>query len=630
MSNGPTFSGSAEQRALAEQIFKLMAMQGRFFAADAPIRQTLTNLAEFLAAQRKADPASVAQEIDAALRENTAVFAREERDGEVLYVTARTGAYQPRQPDTRHMFRQRLHEPENPLPVDDISVVVTTTRPALTTIEPVFISDYWQQQAGLTPVPTSDEAASAPAEVPEVAEVAAEEELIQVAPEDVAAVVPAARPAPQPPPPAPAIPINTVITLPNGLQVDLRRPVDELLAQHGNTLQSQLRQAIESDPLRRLVTFGSQAFPEAGVAGFGKNDLRRIRDYLMETGEPLLDTQIIADIFYHNPRQADYEAFRFALNYRLSRERDFEFVGVEGARLWSARGLPPIGTKRVKANEMGNLAGYIEEGFDDSLAEQSADQIRRSGSLSHILTFFEWEYGVLPLTRALAALMPSPMLHDQRTAVLRFDLPQHYTSALVELRYPTGNRGGWIQGLEVVFHDYLIHGALITLARTDDPHVFSLTYEEAPETTERVLVLDETKKTPKYAFANVTFACAVDSDLLVSQAQYGRIRNLKAFPMNERRKGTEMLEHVAETIGAPIGTRAEPRYRITERELFVGLNALRPASREYLAHLLAEDDRFEKDEENEATWFFTPAPQDVPEDEAEDEDEDEDYYDDDE
>jgi hypothetical protein len=631
MSNGPTFSGNADQRTLAEQVFRIMATQGRFYAADAPIRQTLTNLADFFAAQRKADAAGVAQEIDAALRANTPSFAREEQDGEVVYITARTGAYQPRQVDNKHMFRQRLHEPENPLPVDDISVVVTTTRPALTTIEPVFISDYWQQQAGLTPMPhAEDEVADELVAADEEAETeapAVDERLIEVAPADVATVAPTPQPAAQPAPaPAPAptpaptpaaVPVNTVITLPNGLQVDLRRPVDELLGQHGNTLQSQLRQAIENDPLRRLVTFGNQAFPEAGVASFGKNDLRRIRDYLMETGEPLLDTQLIADIFYHNPRQSDYEAFRFALNYRLSREKDFEFVGVEGARLWSARGLPPIGTKRVKANEMGNLTGYLEEGFDDSLVEQNADSIRKSGSLSHVLTFFEWEYGVLPLTRALAALLPTPMLHDQRTAVLRFDLPQHYTSTLVELRYPTGNRGGWVQGLEAVFHDYLVHGALITLTRTDDSHVFSLTYEEAPEATERVLVLDETKKTPKYAFANLTFAAGVDTDMLVSQAQLGRARNLKAFPMNERRKGAEMLEHVAETIGAPVGTRTEPRYRITEKELFVGLNALRPASREYLVHLLNDGERFEKDEENQATWFYTPAPEDVVDDEDE-------------
>ena len=55
MSENPTFTGNAEQRALAEQVFQIMKTQGAFFAADAPIRQTLANLADFFAAQRKAD-----------------------------------------------------------------------------------------------------------------------------------------------------------------------------------------------------------------------------------------------------------------------------------------------------------------------------------------------------------------------------------------------------------------------------------------------------------------------------------------------------------------------------------------------------------------------------------------------
>src|SRR6185295_11545335 len=91
------------------------------------------------------------------LSKNHAVFAREEHEDDVIYVISRLGVYRARQDDNTHMFKRRLYEPEKPLPVDDISVVVTTTRPALTTVEPVFISDYWQQQAGLTPVlPPSD------------------------------------------------------------------------------------------------------------------------------------------------------------------------------------------------------------------------------------------------------------------------------------------------------------------------------------------------------------------------------------------------------------------------------------------------------------------------------------------
>ena len=138
-----------------------------------------------------------------------------------------------------------------------------------------------------------------------------------------------------------------------------------------------------------------------------------------------------------------------------------------------------------------------------SLAEQSADAIRKTGTLSHILTFFEWEYGVLPYSKALAALLPTALLTDQRTAVLRIESPQHYTSALAELRFPTGNRGGWVQGLEDFFHQHLVPGALITLSRTAEPHIFTLTYEEQPEQQDRLLVLDEKKN--KLAFANVSY-----------------------------------------------------------------------------------------------------------------------------
>jgi hypothetical protein len=533
-----------------------------------------------------------------------------------MYVVSRLGTYRPRQDDNKHMFRQRLYEPDNPLPVDDISVVVTTTRPALTTVEPVFISDYWQQQAGLTPVGADGELEEVveleePVELAPVVEEQAEPEEVAEEAAPVAEKLAAASAGIQ----------NTVITLSNGVQIDLRRPVADLMAQYGPTLLAQFRAALESDPLRRIVTFGNDAFPEAAVESFGKNDLRRIRDYLIETGEPMLDTQIIADIFYHNPRQNDYETFRFALDYRLSREKDFEFVGVEGARLWSTKGMPAIGTKRVKASEMGQLTGYLEEGFDDSTADQSAESIRSTGTLSHVLTFFEWEYGILPYTKALAALLPTTLLPDQRTAVLRFESPQHYSSTLTELRYPTGNRGGWLQGLEEFFHEHLVPGALITLSRTAEPHIFTLTYEEQPETTDRLLVLDEKKN--KLAFANVTYYSAVDQDMLVNQQQYGRLRNLKSLPMSDRRKGDVTLEHVFETVGEPVGTRSEPRYEATDAQLYVALNVLRPASREYLSHLLSEDDEFEQDGER---WSYAPPPVEI----DEDEDQDEDLYDDDE
>ncbi len=606
-----TFSGSTEQQSLAQDVFRIMTVQGSLFAIDAPIRQSLTNLADFFASQRKTDRDAIASDIEAALSANADIFQREERDGEIFFVTSRKGRYVPRKEDTIHTFKRRLYEPDNPLPIDDISVVVTTTRPALTTVEPVFISDYWQRQVGLAPMPSDELEAS---EADDVSAAPVSDDQVAVANDEQGEDAPVAVEAPVAP--VSNLP-STVMTLPNGLQVDLRRPVADLLTQHSNTLTNQLRQVLEADPLRRIVLFGNDAYPEAQIANFGKNDLRRIRDYILESQEPLLDTQIIADVFYHNPRQPDYEAFRFAINYRLSREKDFEFVGVDGARLWSAKGLPSMGSKRVKASEMGQIAGYLEEGFDDSLKDQSADGIRKNGSLSHVLSFFEWEYGILPFTRAMAALLPAPLLPDQRTATLRFESPQHYTSLLVELRYPTGNRGGWIAGLEGFFHDHLVPGALITLARTDDPHSFTLSYEEQPETEERMLVLDDRKN--KFAFENVSFYCMVDPDRLPTQQQYGRLRNLKSLPMSDRRKSEQVIEHVFEALGEPVGSRSEPRYRATPETLLMGMNVLRPASASFVQHLLKDGEYFTDDGD---TWLYNPPPK-VREDSDDDEYDDE-------
>ena len=122
----------------------------------------------------------------------------------------------------------------------------------------------------------------------------------------------------------------------------------------------------------------------------------------------------------------------------------------------------------------------------------------------------------------------------------------------------------------------------------------------------------------------MTYYCALDEDLLINQQQYARLRNLKSLPMSERRKADVTLEHVFETVGDPVGTRSEPRYQATAGELFAALNVLRPASREYLNHLLADGDLFENS--GGATWAYSPPPAEV----NEEEDEDEGYYDDDE
>ncbi|RRR77134.1 MAG: hypothetical protein EI684_01875 [Candidatus Viridilinea halotolerans] len=666
---------ATDQHALADEIFRLMVAQGSLFAFDAPIRQSLANLTTFMAQTHQRDEAAMAAALDAALRDD-ARFIREQLDDQVIFVTSRQGAYVPRNDADTHSFKQRLHEPDYPLPVDDISVVVSTSRPAITTVEPVFISDYWQIQANEVFAAEDQEAeghsimevapvaleSDVPIEVEVVPELVAEHELlvepelpaalpepvvaaepVQISePEFVAAPEPevapvvaelptppvvepvavAPPPAPEPevapPAPRPLYERAAVFTLPDGMSIDLRRPIDEIIAEHGSLLRQALNEKIEQDPLRRIVSFGSRFFPDANVINLGKNDLRKIRDYITERGEPLLDSELIADVFYHNARQSDYEGWLFSINYRLYREKDFEFVGVEGVNLWSAKGLPAIGGKRIKAAEMGQLTSYLVEGFDDSAEHEDLERIAVEGSMTLTLPFFSWEYGVLPLNASLQALLPKPALVDQRSSVLRFDSPQHYTTTLVEVRYPTGNRGGWLQGLEEFFHEHLVPGAVITLTRGNEPHLFSISYEEAEEREERILTLDEKKN--KLGFTNLTYYSTVNPDVVPIQARFGRLNRLKSFPMGERRKAEMLLEHVAEVMGEQIGTREAPRYALSLDDIFTAFNVLRPGTCALMQHLIAQNEQFIADDANPGAFFFTPAINTADDDEDEEDD----------
>lgn len=625
MSTSPVFAGSGVQAELAARVFGIMARQAASLGVNAPVRQTLRNLTAYFATLPASDrgklansEAELAALIDTALRANDAIFAREERDGQVIYQTTRQGRpATPPEPD-RYLFAQRLHTPAAPYAVVDISDVVTPMRSVLTTVEPTLISQYWLKQARLAadapPIDDADALDDDATELDDDEASVASGETPDVPDDGETIVVGEAAVAPQPVSAGAALP-DTMITLANALQIDMRRPVAELMAQYGPTLVSMLRTAIENDPERHIVTFGNQALPTGKLTSFGKNEVRRVADYLRERGEPLLDTQIIADIFYHNPRQADYGPFRFSLNYALRREKEFDFVGVAGAHLWTLKNMPAIGTKRVKPGEMGQFTGYLEEGFDDSDREHDLDAIRQQGEYSHVLTGFEWEYGVLPYSRALATILPHAMLVKQSSAVLRFYWPQHHLTTIAELRFPTGNKGGWLQGLETAFRQVLVPGALITLSRTADPHLFNLRYDEDDEQEDRILSLDETKKTAKFGFTALRFACAVDSGMLVNQAQFGRLRSLKASSMNERRRADLMLEQVFQTIGTPVGTRGMPRYEADEPRLYAALNVLRPASRALLRHLLATGASYAPGARPEA-WVYAPPPMPSTDDDA--------------
>ncbi len=590
----PTFKGSAEEQQLAQRVFELMtSLYGKLYARDALIRQSLDNLAAFFAEREGVPADEFRPRLDAAIKQNAGIFSREERDGDVIVSTSRIATPRARAVDVMHTFRQRLYEPERPLSVDDLENIVTTVRQTIPAPEPVLISSYWRGAGNQS---------SAPVEIPTVP--AAELEV---------AVPPVQAPVEEAVAPAPAHGPSTAIVLSDGTSVDLALPLDELVAQFGTMLQAEVRAALEDDPLRRVVSFGDRYYPAEVLINYGKNDMRRIRDFIVEQGEPMADATILTDLYRRRPNDNDFEMGRFSLNYRLARERDFEFVGMAGANLWSAKGLPAIGGKRVKASDLGQLFAYLVDGYDDPADESD------EGLLLRTLNFFQWEYGVLPLDRSMQALMPHPLLEDQRTAVIRVESPQHYSSYLCEVRYPTGARGGWVWGLEDFFHEYLVPGVTVSFAATDDPSVFTLSYDEGQGTEAKLLHLDE--KRNRFVFMPVTYYAAVDEALLPSQARYNKLRNLKALPWNDRKKADLVLSHVFETVGEQLGSKEEPLYWIVFDELYLATNVLRPMSQSYLTHLLSSDPAFYADETTVGAWYFKPAPEEV---EAADEEEEED------
>ena len=62
------FAGSAEQKALARRIWEIMVGQGSLFGRDALIRQTVDNLAAYIAQQDGGDAAALSNKVDAAVQ----------------------------------------------------------------------------------------------------------------------------------------------------------------------------------------------------------------------------------------------------------------------------------------------------------------------------------------------------------------------------------------------------------------------------------------------------------------------------------------------------------------------------------------------------------------------------------
>jgi hypothetical protein len=228
-------------------------------------------------------------------------------------------------------------------------------------------------------------------------------------------------------------------------------------------------------------------------------------------------------------------------------------------------------------------------------------------SVSHTLTFFEWAYGLLPLDGELGQLFPNPYLEDQKTAMIRFQVPQLYVTFLTELRYPTGNRGGYLVGFDEFYRENLIPGAVFTIERVpNNDGEYVIRYGTTSPRELRTLQIDERRN--RYVFRPQTLQVQTDDASLLTEARYPRLVNIKPLDDRERRRTDAVVGTAFERAAENVGTKSEPRYWSSPEELLPVVNIDRPFSLRSLREVLESPQypQFSEDPETPGAFFYEP------------------------
>ena len=554
------FRGSPADKALAGQMFNAMSAIGRFMSFDAPIKLPVPDLIAILGQTGvTTDEAAVA----VAAKKNDVIFATEKsEDGVLSLTTTRSGRAPGKTADPDlHSFATRFM---SPLPKPEKPVQVIRERPVEVVWTPIETSSAVEEtvlaaEAALNSVPVA----------PVEESVVVEEVIVEVE------AAPAAR---------------TITVQP--LEITHFDEIDDLAVASAITS----RLVLDS----RVATFGDQWMLEDRVQRFGRNDLRRIREYIQEQEQPLTDDVIAQDVMGGRPGTPEFEQLRFAVNFRLSREhREFDFVGTSNQRFWSVSSLAPLGTNRKKPNEIGGDYRFLVD-------DQSADPAYRSReSVDRVLTFYEYQLGLIPYDREMAELLPAPLMPNQKSAVLTFECPQSYTTYLVEVRYPSPNRGGFIVGLDDFYNENLIPGAMLTIVRTENDGHYIVKYVPAPSKHAKLIELEDRRQ--RYVFRDATYACVALEDQILSEDQFPSLAQEKPMDEKSRRKLDDVIGVAFQRINQPLegGTGFAGSFGA----IYAIANIERPITESQLRTILDTDESgaFSKDPDLEDGYTYVPS-----------------------
>ena len=561
-----TFSGSEKVQEAASRAFDVMRARGMFMSDNAPIRVLKDQLVGFLTGAGVSEA-----DAEAALTSNPDIFAIETNDdGQEVVLTTRSGTVPvPEVEDTAHTFANRLMTPQ-PKP----------EKPATPVRERVSVDPSWSTFT----MPEFDASEFEAEEVEEI-EIPLESEVILPEPEIAAeAEVVVAEPDVAEAPVSEPIVEAEIVTPPAAPGASDVADFDD--AAIAEALTRQL------EPDVHVARFGDKWMSQDKVDRLSRGDLRRIREYIEEQEQPLTDESLVQDILGVRPNSPDYDRIVFSLNYRLSKERDFDFVGTHGQRFWSVQSLPSIGTDRRKHNDIGTDYRYLVDEAPEEVAHRSVQ------SIDHVVSFYEYTLGLLPYDADLQKLLPSPVNPDQRAAILTFEIPQTYTTYLVELRYPTPNRGGFLLGLDDFYADCVVPGVVISVNATENDGHYTVEFLETDDQEDRLLELDD-RRTPRYTFRPVTYTCVVDDQWLINEDRFPNLANEKPLADKVRRRTEDVVEATFERIGMDDGNGGK---LASFEDLLAAVNIERPFSEEMLRAALEADANVSGDDADGYTY----------------------------
>jgi hypothetical protein len=620
-----SFSGSTPAQEAAQRMFAVMRARGMFMSDDAPIRVAKSELVAFM---EGADGVSAAI-VDEALSGNPEVFAVETNaDGVETVATTRLGRVPaPVDPGTAHTLANRLMTPE-PKPETPVMPVRERVRvdPSWATFSVAGLEDEEELAAiaaeeaeadafSLSEALDDDDDQIAPAPaaevVPEpepvvdeapVVEMEAAPEPVVETPVEVEAEPAAVEASAVESTPEPAVaPVAEVVEEPVVEEQPVvgaprtTQPATANLTDVSGYEDEAVASAIVAalDHLPHVAHFGDKWGNEDRVHRLSRGELRRIKDYIEEQEQPLTDETLVQDILGVRPTNPDYQSTLFGLNFRLSRERDFEFVGTNDQRFWSTTNLPAIGTLLRKPNDIGTDYRYLADAGSHETAEH-----RSVTSVDHVVTFYEYVHGLLPYDEELQKLVPAPMLDEQRNAVFTFEIPQTYTTYLVELRYPTPNRGGFFLGLDDFYFESIVPGAIITISATENDGHYKVEFLNVGEQSDRLLELDD-KRSPRYHFRPTTYACAVDDAWLLNEDRFPNLGSEKPLADKVRRRNDSVVEATFERVGMDDG---DGGLLASFEDLLAAVNIERPFSAALLHEVLESMDSVSGDDANGYTY----------------------------